>query len=206
MRDDHREGFDADGLSAGTDAITAAAPIPAAAAAQPLAVDDGDHNRNERIDNGDAAIADRAGECGIIFATAAAASTAAAACAGCDLLNLILTGDQTGDNQRFIDFCAASGAACKGFAAWVAWSGDADGQRARRTALVAARLKQDAMDDQRGSVFILGLTQMGRIAENGVQPLREGTVGMLVDAAAAAAEMVTRMAVTRHHMHLRMIL
>ena len=150
-----------------------AAVLPAAAAsasaACALARDDGDHRGHDGRGDGNLAAGDRAGECRVVFAASAAAGTA-----GADLLNFILAGDQAGDDERLVELRAAACAQGEGFAAGIAWAGNADGECARRAALVAARLKQNLVDNQRGTVaaVCVGAAEMRRIAQQRMFPLR----------------------------------
>ena len=176
-------------LRAAVAAAIAAAVATAAAAAtagNALAGDERDDGRDIRGCDGDASAGDRTGEGHIVFRTA-----------GCDQVNLILTGRETGDDQRLVDFRAAAGAQGEGFAAGIARAGDADGQAARGAALIAAGLQQDGVKDQRRAVvgIIACTAEMHRIAQQRMTPLREGTVGvMMAEVFAAmrleAAEMV----------------
>ena len=167
-----------------------AVPVRAAMTARldALAGDDGDHRGHAGSGDGYLAAGDRAGERGIIFA-------AAAATAGIQLLNRVLAGREASDNERLIKLRAAACAQGKGLAAGIARAGDADGERARRAALVAARLQQNLMDDQRGTVVVLHVSaaEVGRIAQQGMFPLREGTIGKI-----CAIARIERMA-ARHH-------
>ena len=140
--------------------LPAAGAVAAASAptAEPLAADDGDHYRHAGCGNGYGIAADRTGICRVVFAAAAASGSAV------HLLDFVLTGDKACDDQRLVNFRAAACAQGEGFAAGVARAGDADGKRPRRAALVAARLKQNLMDDEGRAIVVFRIAEMHRIA------------------------------------------
>ena len=179
------------------DGSAEAGTATAATTADAFAGDDGDHRRHIGICDAHAAVGNRTGEGCVVFS---AASTAAGTAGTGYKINLILAGLKMGDDQRLVDLGAAACAKGKGFAAGVARTGHADGECARRTALIAARLKEDLMDDQRGAVFIFGAAQMCGIAKQRMCPLGEGTVGR-INAFAAALRLM--MMTPEHRWHLR---
>ena len=128
----------------------AVSPAAAATAAQALARDNGDNRRHAGGGDGNLTAGNRAGERRIVFIAAASAGAM-----GIQLLDFILSGDQAGDDQRFVKLGAAACAKGEGFAAGIAWASHADGERARRAALIAARLKQDLMDYQRWAIVLI---------------------------------------------------
>lgn len=92
---------------------------PRADSAKPLAVDDGHHGRRTVGDERNhVAAADRSGDGRDIFVRR-----------GENLLDGIVARRQTADNQRLIQFGAASRAKGEERAAWVARSGDTKGER-----------------------------------------------------------------------------
>ena len=160
-----------------------------AARAEALARHNRDDRRHAGSGDGYLATGNRAGERGIVFA-------AAAGTAGIYLLDFVLTGRQAGNDQRLVKLRTAACAQGEGFTAGVARAGEADGERARRAALVAARLQQNLMDDQRRALVIMRVcaAEVRRIAQKRMFPLRERTVGM-----SHAITGIERMQ-ARHHM------
>ena len=170
----------------GADLLPAVAAATAAVYA--LARDDGDDRRHAGGSDGNLPAGNRTGIGCVVFAAATAAGAA-----GIQLLDFVLTRNQAGDNQRLVELCAAACAQGEGFAAGIARAGHADGERARRAALIAARLKQNLMNDQCRAVVIvcIGAAEMRRIAQERMFPLRIRTVGVM-HAIAGIAGMTAR--------------
>ena len=140
---------------------------PRADSAKPLAVDDGHHGRRTVGDERNhVAAADRSGDGRDIFVRR-----------GENLLDGIVARRQTADNQRLIQFGAASRAKGEERAAWVARSGDTKGERLGRVALAAAGFQNDFMNHERRAVFVTGTAIVGWIAAQRMNPLGIGTAG-----------------------------
>ena len=140
---------------------------PRADAAEPLAVDDGhDGWRAVGDERNGIAAADRPGDGRDILVRR-----------GEKLLDGIIARRQSADDQRFIQLGTAARAEGEDRAIRVAGSGDTQGEGLRRTALVAAGLQNDLMNDQRRTVFKAGAAIAGRVAAQRVHPFGIGAAG-----------------------------
>ena len=162
-------------MRTGQPALTAAIPT----AAEPLAVDDGNDGRHAGSGQLNDVAHDRAGEGGAVFARVAR-----------QLLDGVTAGFKPADDQRLVELGAAARAQGEDFAVRVARAGDAQGERALRAALAAARLQHDFMDDERRAVFPARAAEMRRVAAKRMKPF---------DIRAARPTFT----VTRHIKHLR---